>query len=52
MKHEYDGRQMANWLIRRSNRHGQPISIMKALKLGCMAHGWSPGQDMWIGKPV
>ena len=37
----YDSRQIANWFIRRSQKDGNQISIMRLLKLVYMAHGWT-----------
>ena len=37
----YDSRQIANYLIRLSNKQNNRMSIMRVLKLAYMAHGWS-----------
>ncbi len=37
----YDSRRIANCLIEISDRHNQPMSIMRLLKLAYMSHGWT-----------
>ena len=37
----YDSRQIANNLIKISNKRGAPMSIMRVLKLAYMTHGWA-----------
>ncbi|MCY3769933.1 MAG: DUF4065 domain-containing protein [Gammaproteobacteria bacterium] len=37
----YDTRLTANRLIEISGQHGEPMSIMRLLKLAYMAHGWT-----------